>query len=194
MAAQTPVAPEPDEVNLVQIPERPEPRFVLPLGKMEPLAAAAAAGETLRKFWLALQVTFDENSQDESAPARRNRFAKGLDALYTLLSDVGLMGIASEFEELRSALKDANLGINHPLLTPTPPAGKRRSKHRDPSRIWRARANVVLAIEARHKRLMLDKTKEPESMTLEAAAAIVLQKGRRQYCAPNSREKTEELS
>ena len=87
------------------------------------------------------------------------------------------MGIASEFEELRSALKDANLGINHPLLTPTPPAGKRRSKHRDPSRIWRARANVVLAIEARHKRLMLDKTKEPESMTLEAAAAIVLQRG-----------------
>ena len=75
MAAQTPVAPEPDEVNLVQIPERPEPRFVLPLGKMEPLAAAAAAGETLRKFWLALQVTFDENSQDRN---QRPRGATGL--------------------------------------------------------------------------------------------------------------------
>ena len=84
--------------------------------------------------------------------------------------------LAGEFEELRSALQDVGRGVYHPRFKTVVPAGTRRSAHRDSSQMQRARANLALAIEARHALLKMDKTREAESTTLRIAAEDVLKR------------------
>jgi hypothetical protein len=162
-----------DDQSPAIFPRAPDPQFAVPANTMEALVAARG---TIIEFCTRLEEVFGQRVSSESIAKRRDRMASGLDALYVFLKRIGLEHVAGEYEELRSALKDANCGVNHPLLEPTPPPGKRHSGHRDASQIWRARANIALAIEAKHALLEMDKTKDTEATTLLVAAADVLQR------------------
>lgn len=167
------ISPQGDDESPAIFPRAPEPRFVVSLSTMEPVAAAY---EAIVEFRVQLETAFGRHAERESLVKRRENMVLGLDALYVFLKRIGLEYLAGEYDELRSALQDANIGVNHPLLEPITPVGKRRSRHRDPSQIWRARANITLAIEAKHALLEMDKTKDPEATTLLIAAADVLQR------------------
>ena len=167
------IMPRDDDQSPAIFPRAPEPQFTVPPRAMEALAAAR---EAIIEFSTRQEEVFGEPTSSNSIEKRRDRLVSGLDSLYIFLRLIGLQRVAGEYDELRSALKDASLGVSHPLLEATPPHGKRRSGHRDPSQIWRARANLALAIEAKHALLQIDKTKEPEATTLLIAAADVLQR------------------
>ena len=117
-------------------------------------------------------VAEDEMKADAERKALFARLAGGLNALHYFLKQLDMQNLSNEFDELRSALEDAPRGIRHPFFEPFKPQG-RRSRN-SPSRIWRARANFTLAIEARRALLALDKTKESVSKTFEAATMAIL--------------------
>jgi hypothetical protein len=117
--------------------------------------------QAINEFRDAVTIAFGPRRR-ASKEIARERLSLGLNALYVFMKQLGLQSLSTEFEELRSALDDANRGIQHPLLEPSRTAGKRRDGNSDPSQIWRARANIVLAIEARHRLSKLDKTKDPK--------------------------------
>jgi hypothetical protein len=119
----------------------------------------AICRQAINEFRDALTIAFGSNRRASKEKARKS-LSLGLNALYVFLKRFGLQSLSTEFDELRSALDDANRGIRHPLLEPSDPAGKRRDGNSDPSRIWRARANIALAIEARYRLSKLDKTKD----------------------------------
>jgi hypothetical protein len=80
--------------------------------------------------------------------------------------------LSTDFDELGSALEDVLRGIRHPFFEPFKSQGRRCWD--SPSRIWRARANFTLAVEARRALLALDKTKESISKTFEGATLVIL--------------------
>jgi hypothetical protein len=162
-----------DDQSPAIFPRVPDPQFAVPGSTMEALVAARGA---IIEFCTRLEEVFGQRVSSESIARRQERMASGLDSLYVFLKRIGLEHVAGEYEELRSALKDASRGVNHPLLESTPPPGKRRSGHRDPSQICRARANLGLAIEAKHALLQMDKRKDAEASTLYIAATDILQR------------------
>ena len=115
--------------------------------------------QAIDEFRDGLTIAFGPNQRASKEMARK-RLSLGLNALYLFLKQLELASLSAEFEELRSALDDANRGVQHPLLKPTNPTGKRRDINSDSSQIWRARANIVLAIEARYRLSKLDRTKD----------------------------------
>jgi hypothetical protein len=117
--------------------------------------------QAINEFRDALTIAFGSNRRASNEVVRK-RLSLGLNALYILLGQLGLQSLSTDFEELRSALDDANRGVQHPLLKPSNPAGKRRDINSDSSQIWRARANIVLAIEAMYRLSKLDRTKDPK--------------------------------
>jgi galactokinase/mevalonate kinase-like predicted kinase len=117
--------------------------------------------QAIDEFRDGLTIAFGPNQRASKEMARK-RLSLGLNALYVFLKQLGLQNLSTEFDELRSALDDANRGVQHPLLRPSDSAGKRRDINSDPSQIWRARANIALAIEARHRLSKLDRTKDPK--------------------------------
>ena len=117
--------------------------------------------QAIDEFRDGLTIAFGPNQRASKEMARK-RLSLGLNALYVFLKQLGLQNLSTEFDELRSALDDANRGVQHPLLKPSDSAGKRRDINSDPSQIWRARANIALAIEARHRLSKLDRTKDPK--------------------------------
>ena len=117
--------------------------------------------QAINEFRDALTIAFGSNRRASNEVVRK-RLSLGLNALYILLGQLGLQSLSTDFEELRSALDDANRGVQHPLLKPSNPAGKRRDRNSDSSQIWRARANIVLAIEAMYRLSKLDRTKDPK--------------------------------
>ena len=109
---------------------------------------------------------------DAERKALYERLAGYMNALHYFLKQLDMQHLSTEFDELRSALEDDLCGIRHPFFEPFKPQG-RRSRN-SPSRIWRARGNFTLAIEARRALLALDKTKESVSKTLEGATMAIL--------------------
>jgi hypothetical protein len=145
--------------------------------------------QAINEFRDALTIAFGSNRRSSNEMARK-RLSLGLNALYVFLGQFGLQSLSTEFDELRSALDDANRGVRHPLLEPSDPTGKRRDINSDPSRILRARANIALAIEARHRFCKLDKTKDQE---VRAAAKDVVSENittMRQIMASRRRDAT----
>jgi hypothetical protein len=101
------------------------------------------------QLWAALKVALDPQAPDKSVPTQRQNLASTLDALYIFLKDLELTELAAkEIEELRQALLDANAGRQHPLFIPSKKTSKSAQEHPDYGQLWRARANVVLAIRA----------------------------------------------
>ena len=95
----------------------------------------------------------------KSVEDRRRRLILGLDAFYVFLANLdmpGLSAAATEFDELRSALDDAQEGRQNLLTIPSTRRSNRRSTHSDPSQLWRARANLILAIRAKQALLRLE--------------------------------------
>jgi hypothetical protein len=117
-------------------------------------------------------VAWDEMRPDSERKASYARLVGGLNALHYFLKQLDMQNLSAEFDELLSALEDALRGIRHPFFEPFKREG-RRSRN-SPSRIWRARANFTLAIEARRALLVLDKTKESVSKTFEEATMAIL--------------------
>jgi hypothetical protein len=147
--------------RLVASPVRPEPRVIVPISTMAASAIVYQAANALREK---LEAAFSSGAFD-TVEKRRNYLVKGLDCYYEFLKDLNLERLGNEFDELRSALRDANCGIKHQLLMPSD--CERGSGHRDASQIWRARANLVLAIDARRALNSLDPT---ASKTIYVAA------------------------
>jgi len=142
-----------------------EPSDLLEVFRRPPLAPSKIQDSIFRQaineFRDSLTIAFGPNQRASKEMARK-RLSLGLNALYLFLKQLGLQSLSAEFEELRSALGDANRGVQHPLLKPSNPTGRRRDINSDSSQIWRARANVVLAIEARYRLSKLEKTKDPK--------------------------------
>jgi len=79
-----------------------------------------------------------------TAPNERERYGPALVVVAQFFSGLGDRRIGDRFFELASAITDLNAGTLHPLLHPAR-ADNRRA---DTSRLWRARARTVLALEA----------------------------------------------
>jgi hypothetical protein len=99
-----------------------------------------------------LVIAFDPTLPADLPPwfARREQLSAALYLLATLFNKIErrgtqLRGAGRHLNELASALVDRNSGTHeHPLLDADRPPVTRA----DPSRTWRARAQVVLALEA----------------------------------------------
>ena len=118
---------------------------------------AASPAPCLNELIASLRIAFSRRGK--SVEDRRRRLILGLDAFYVFLANLDMPGLgaaATEFDELRSALDDAQEGRQNPLTIPSPPRSNRRSTHSDPAQLWRARANLILAIKAKQALLRLD--------------------------------------
>jgi hypothetical protein len=92
-----------------------------------------------------LRVAFDQEPQlPPSVENRRDRLSAGVRVVAKFVQTLIGPKYADPFDELASVLADLNAGAWPELVVPAN-YGTRRS---DPSQIWRARANVVLAIKA----------------------------------------------
>ena len=92
-----------------------------------------------------LHTTFDQESNaSPSVGNRRERLSAGLRMVAIFIEKLVGPKYADPFDELASVLADLNAGAWPELAVPAN-YGTRRP---DPSQKWRARANVVLAIEA----------------------------------------------
>jgi hypothetical protein len=92
-----------------------------------------------------LHTAFDqEPNASPSVENRRERLSAGLRAVAIFIEKLVGPKYADPLDELASVLADLNVGAWPELVVPAN-YGTRRP---DPSQLWRARANVVLAIEA----------------------------------------------
>jgi hypothetical protein len=92
-----------------------------------------------------LRVAFDQEPQlPPSVENRRERLSAGVRLIAKFVLTLVGPKYADPFDELASVLADLNAGAWPELVVPAN-YGTRRP---DPSQVWRARANVVLAIEA----------------------------------------------
>jgi hypothetical protein len=117
----------------------------------------ASRAPRLNELIASLRIAFSRRGK--SVEDRRWRLILGLGAFYVFLANLDLPGLgaaATEFDELRSALDDAQEGRQNPLMIPSPRRSYRRSAHSDPSQLWRARVNLILAIKAKQALLRLD--------------------------------------
>lgn len=79
----------------------------------------------------------------------RKRLSNGLLAVCNLLSKLDLKLYVEQFDELKSALEDANRGVTHPLFQPSSSPSSRASGNLDSTRIMCARSDLALTLEAR---------------------------------------------
>jgi hypothetical protein len=92
-----------------------------------------------------LHIAFDQEKQlPPSVENRRERLSAGLRVVAKFVASLVGPKYADPFDELASVQVDLNAGALPELAVPAN-YGTRRP---DPSQTWRARANVVLAIEA----------------------------------------------
>jgi len=116
-----------------------------------------------------LHVSFDPNGQPlQEAEALWTRVVRQLDAIHRFLAKLNMQSLLRDLDEIQSALEDQIRGIESPALKL--PSWK--TNHSDSSLIWRARANLVLAVEARQALLALDR---PEESTFRAATLHLLE-------------------
>src|SRR5271157_6055717 len=83
------------------------------------------------------------NRAFEEEPTERARYISGLTALATFVSTFN-RPIGGHFFELASKLVDLEKGQDNPLFEPA----EIWDRHKDKSQRWRAKARIVLAIEA----------------------------------------------
>jgi hypothetical protein len=102
--------------------------------------------ERLEKMLQDVVATFGQTMEPASWASKREQYAAALIVLAKFFDGIGRHGEGRLFFELASALADRNKGVTHPLLDADLPEEVARAP--DPSRIWRARANAVLALEA----------------------------------------------
>ena len=106
---------------------------------------AIAILEQFVKLRRGLQTAFDqEPNASPSVENRRERLSAVLRAVAIFVEKLVGPKYADHFDEMASVCADLNAGAWPELAVPTN-YGTRRP---DPSQIWRARANVILAIEA----------------------------------------------
>ena len=92
-----------------------------------------------------LHTAFDqEPNASPSVGNRRERLSGGLRAVAIFIEKLVGQKYADPFDELASVLADLNAGARPELVVPA----NYRTRRPDPSQKWRARANVILAIEA----------------------------------------------
>jgi hypothetical protein len=142
------------EVKLIKRHELELARVANILRRQKPGASPAPRLDVLIA---SLRIAFTRRGK--SVEDRRRRLILGLDAFYDFLTNLDTPGIgaaAAEFDELRSALDDAQEGRQNPLMLPSFRRSNRKSTHSDPSQLWRARANLILAIKAKQALLRLD--------------------------------------
>jgi hypothetical protein len=110
------------------------------------LIHATLLSQAINRFRQAM--VFDVNALSpptDERKALRQRLVQRLNSLHCLFKDLNMQGLSSDFDELQSALEDVNYGVRHPMF------GLSSPKKTESSRVWRARANLVLAIEARRR-------------------------------------------
>ena len=101
--------------------------------------------EQLVKLRRGLHTAFDqEPNASPSVENRRERLSAGLRVIAIFIEKLVGTKYADPFDEVASVCADLNAGAWPELAVPAN-YGTRRP---DPSQIWRARANVILAIEA----------------------------------------------
>ena len=99
----------------------------------------------LEQLGRGLHTAFDqEPNASPSVENRRERLSAGLRAVAIFIEKLVGPKYADPLDELASVLADLNVGAWPELAVPAN-YGTRRP---DPSQIWRAKANVILAIEA----------------------------------------------
>jgi hypothetical protein len=133
----------------------------------------ASPPQRLNELIASLRIAFSRRGK--SVEDRRRRLILSLDAFYVFLAKLDMPGLeaaAAELDELRSALGDAQEGRQNPLTIPSPRRSNRRSTHSDPSQLWRARVNLILAIKATQALLRLDGSDH----SFKVAARYVAQK------------------
>jgi hypothetical protein len=94
-----------------------------------------------------LRIAFDQEPQlPPSVENRRERLSAGVRVVAKFVGTLVGLGpkYADPFDELASVLADLNAGAWPELVVPA----NYRTRRPDPSQVWRARANVVLAVEA----------------------------------------------
>jgi hypothetical protein len=116
-----------------------------------------------------LHFSFDPNGQPlQEVEALWTRVVRQLDTIHRFLAKLNMQSLLRDLDELQSALEDRIRGIESPTLKL--PSWK--TNHSDSSLIWRAKANLVLAVEARQALLALDRTEES---TFRAATLHILE-------------------
>ena len=104
--------------------------------------------EPLIKMLKGIQAAFDSALPPKGMrewQKRREEYATALISFAKFWDEIGCYREGMLFFELASALEDRNAGVRHPLLDAEVPKVTRPP---DPSQIWRARANVIVALEA----------------------------------------------
>jgi hypothetical protein len=104
----------------------------------------------------------------------RVRLVRGLDVFLDLLRALNIK--SSDVDELRFALRDVNRGVSHPLFQPA------QTIKTDPSVLWRAKSNFVLAVEARRARAKVS--------FRDAAEAVLSVAGHRDLARQITRKKS----
>jgi hypothetical protein len=106
----------------------------------------------------------------------RVRLVRGLDVILDLLRALDINNLSSDVDELRFALRDVDRGVRHPLFQPA------QTTKTDPSILWRAKSNFVLAIEARRARSKVSFS--------DAAEAVLSVAGHRNLARQITRKKS----
>jgi hypothetical protein len=101
--------------------------------------------ETLEKLHRQIAQAFEQEPDCPRNPANeRERYVAALNSIAQYFTSLVGRPIGERFFELASAIADLNVGTVHPLLRPVRPD----NRPADPSQLWRARARVVLGLEA----------------------------------------------
>jgi hypothetical protein len=101
--------------------------------------------EALEKLHRQIAQAFEQEPDCPRNPANeRERYVAALNSIAQYFTSLVGRPIGERFFELASAIADLNVGTVHPLLRPVRPD----NRPADPSQLWRARARVVLGLEA----------------------------------------------